>query len=356
MDHEIVATALIQDAITSLLCKKWELMIQEAQTSISESKAPLTGALDKIEEVLHRKHDLEKLTRTLSATIASVQTLIHHNDPSTKTSGISRLHAIHRSLSSWARQLEKVSQSMLGMLAISESMEATAQTIRSKNLQLLAYIFLPISTVSSIYGMNTAEILDQTHQPRNWYFIVGAAVAITGSAALATLYHALPTPWFVAPIVRDPGAFVVDIGLLLAALVVKISTVVVIVCLIPLLWLALWLPAAVLWAVLMATLFFLKKCHALSEDSEDVFEFVVSGLVWFMVLPIAVPVMAGEEGGKKYLATRTWEIVYFYDVRHPLTIPGRSKDRRRWEWTRRDPKRIESQVKKKDSEAECVVM
>ena len=206
--------------------------------------------------------------------------------------------------------------------------------------------------------MNTAEILDQTHQPRNWYFIVGAVVAMTGSAVLATLYHALPTPWFVAPIVRDPGAFVVDIGLLLAALVVKISIVVVIVCLIaaiPFLWLALWVPAAVLWAVLAATLFFLKKCHALSENSEFDFEFVMPSLVWFMALPIVAPVLAGDEGGKKYLATRTWEIVYFYDVRHPLTIPGRSKDRRRWEWTRRDPKRIESQVEKKDSEG-CVVM
>ena len=107
--------------------------------------------------------------------------------------------------------------------------------------------------------------------------------------------------------------------------------------------------------VLAATLFFLKKCHALSENSEFDFEFVMSSLVWFMALPIVAPVLAGEEGGKKYLATRTWEIVYFYDVRHPLTIPGRSKDRRRWEWTRRDPKRIESQVEKKDSEG-CVVM
>ncbi|EXJ59991.1 hypothetical protein A1O7_04139 [Cladophialophora yegresii CBS 114405] len=180
---EINATPEIRQAITSLLCAKWRLMIRRAQESISESHAPLAGDLDDITEVLQRKHDFEKLKRTLSALIASVKRIpgVQQSSPD-----LVELMSFESSLESWAMQLEKVSQSLLGLLAVSESKRATQQAVRSKNLQLLAFIFIPISTVSSIYGMNTVEILGRP--PQNWNFIVGAFIAIALSGLAATIY------------------------------------------------------------------------------------------------------------------------------------------------------------------------
>jgi hypothetical protein len=180
---EINATPEIRQAITSLLCSKWRLMIRRAQESISESSAPLAGDLDDITEVLQRKHDFEKLKRSLSALIASVKRIpgVQQSSPD-----IVELMSFESSLESWATQLEKVSQSLLGLLAVAESKRATEQALRSKNLQLLAFIFIPISTVSSIYGMNTVEILGRP--PPNWNFVVGAVVAIAVSALAAAMY------------------------------------------------------------------------------------------------------------------------------------------------------------------------
>ncbi|ETI25180.1 hypothetical protein G647_04553 [Cladophialophora carrionii CBS 160.54] len=193
---EINATPEIRQVITSLLCSRWRLLIRRAQESISESHAPLAGDLDDITEVLQRKHDFEKLKRTLSALIASVRRIpgVQPSSPD-----IVELMSFESSLEGWATQLEKVSQSLLGLLAVSESKRATQQAVRSKNLQLLAFIFIPISSVSSIYGMNTVEILEKP--PQNWNFIVGASIAITLSALAAAIYDSqimirtLDRPW-----------------------------------------------------------------------------------------------------------------------------------------------------------------
>lgn len=162
-------------------------MIRRAQESISGSRAPLTGDVDDISEVLQRKHDFEKLKRQLSALNASVFRI--PTAPGTSCLHLAELKSFESSLEGWATQLEKVSQSLLGLLAVSESKKATEQAARSKNLQLLAFVFIPISTVSSIYGMNTAEILNSP--PRNWTFTLGAIIAIAASALAVALYDSM---------------------------------------------------------------------------------------------------------------------------------------------------------------------
>jgi len=180
----------IYQIILQLLCSKWQLMINRVQESISETSVPLTEEIDDIAGVLQRKHDFEKLKRSLSALTASIKAIpgVAHD-----SGAALRLQSFELKFESWATQLEKVSQSMLGLLAVAESVRATQQAARSKNLQILAFVFLPISTVSSIYGMNTIEILED--RPHNWYFVVGAVVAIAGSAMAAIIYDTWPYLW-----------------------------------------------------------------------------------------------------------------------------------------------------------------
>ena len=356
LELEIKESAPIGKAITDLLRTKWQNMILHAQEGISESKAPLTGDLDKIEEVLQRKHDFEKLKRTLSTMVRSLKTLSQNES---EPRGILQLILHESSLGGWADQLEKVSQSMLGMLAISESVKATKQAVRSKNLQLLAYIFLPISTVSSIYGMNTAEILDERRQPRNWYFIVGATVAVCGSALLAFLYHALPAPWFVAAIYDDPGAFMVDLGLLILSFTLK--TLFVISALLlsfigTAIWLALFIPIALATATVLLARYICKRFDISPDIKSPVFNFFVHEcLPHILAGPTSLIGIVAADYGFTHAGIRAWEYLYFYDIRQPFKIQAESKERRRWKWTRREPMVRESKAGERDG-AECIVM
>ncbi|KAJ5259235.1 hypothetical protein N7478_012216 [Penicillium angulare] len=90
-------------------------------------------------------------------------------------------------LEGWAEQLGKVSESMLGMLAISESRRASGQAVQSQNLQILAFVFIPISTVASVFGMNTLEVNES--KPKMWQFAVAAIGSKILAALIAWLYH-----------------------------------------------------------------------------------------------------------------------------------------------------------------------
>ena len=89
-----------------------------------------------------------------------------------KIERLADLHAYQAIIAGWASQLEKVASSLQGLLAISESLKASQQAFRAQNLTTLAFIFIPVSTVSSIYGMNTAKIAQ--NNPCMWQFGVSA--------------------------------------------------------------------------------------------------------------------------------------------------------------------------------------
>ena len=84
-----------------------------------------------------------------------------------------------------ATRLEKVSESLQGLLAIQQAQKANAQAIRTQNLTVLAFIFLPVSTVSSIYGMIPLEI--QKNFPPTWAFAITAAGATVIAISFAYL-------------------------------------------------------------------------------------------------------------------------------------------------------------------------
>jgi hypothetical protein len=78
---------------------------------------------------------------------------------------------------------------MLGLLAIAESRKASVQATRVENLTILAFVFIPISTVSSIFGMNTYELVQ--NGPPMWKFAVAAVTVTVGAATAAWLFYLL---------------------------------------------------------------------------------------------------------------------------------------------------------------------
>ena len=96
------------------------------------------------------------------------------------------LHSYGTVIGSWATQLEKVAASLSGLLTIQESLKASKQAVRTQNLTVLAFNFIPVSPVSSIYGMTTVEIAQ--HPRHMWQFGLTAAVT-TIVAILAASFH-----------------------------------------------------------------------------------------------------------------------------------------------------------------------
>lgn len=173
------------EALIDYVSSKWQTLLYYAQVKISESKAPLTGDIHLIAEVIQRKHDFEKLQRILMANLGSSERLLlpPGTEPDSSSSKrLADLRAYKVTITGWASQLEKIASSLQGLLAISESLKAGQQAARTQNLTILAFVFIPVSTVSSIYGMNTVEIAQ--NNPQMWQFGVSAS-ATTLVAILA---------------------------------------------------------------------------------------------------------------------------------------------------------------------------
>ncbi|KAJ5088518.1 hypothetical protein N7456_012134 [Penicillium angulare] len=175
----------VAETIIFFLSMKWEVMLHRVQENISEARAPISGDLELIEEVLQRKHDFEKLHRTITVVINSIKSIILDIDE--EPPALIQMREYEKLLEGWVEQLGKVSESMLGMLAISESRRASGQAVQSQNLQILAFVFIPISTVASVFGMNTLEVNGSS--PRMWQFAVAAIGSTILAALIAWLYR-----------------------------------------------------------------------------------------------------------------------------------------------------------------------
>jgi hypothetical protein len=82
--------------VTELIRFKWQVLLDRVQERTSEPNAQLSGDPGETEEVIQRKHDFEKLHRTMSILITPPK----------------RYQAWH-------------GHPILGMLAVSESVKAT---------------------------------------------------------------------------------------------------------------------------------------------------------------------------------------------------------------------------------------
>ena len=183
-DRGILSQEPGSNALIDYVSSKWQTLLYYAQVKISESKAPLTGDIQLIAEVIQRKHDFEKMQRTMMANLGSARLLPGIESDSKR---LGDLHAYQAIIAGWASQLEKVASSLQGLLAISESLKAGQQATRTQNLTILAFIFIPVSTVSSIYGMNTVEIAQ--NNPHTWQFGVSASANTLAAIFAAWSYR-----------------------------------------------------------------------------------------------------------------------------------------------------------------------
>jgi hypothetical protein len=79
----------------------------------------------------------------------------------------------------------------LAQTQLIESKKAIQQADTIKRLTILAFIFIPISTASSVFGMNVKE-LDPT--PSVWVFIV-VTIGLLSVTLLAASWHRLKSSW-----------------------------------------------------------------------------------------------------------------------------------------------------------------
>ena len=171
-------------AVVECVSSKWQILLYYAQSKISESKAPLSGDVHLVAEVIQRKHDFEKMQRVMQADTESASMLLGVRSAD---KNLVELQSYGTIVGSWATQLEKVAAPLLGLLAIQESLKASKQAVRTQSLTILAFVFTAVSTVSSIYGMNTVQIAQ--HNPRMWQFWLTAAVTTIVAIFAASFYQ-----------------------------------------------------------------------------------------------------------------------------------------------------------------------
>ncbi|KAL8792073.1 MAG: hypothetical protein Q9195_005328 [Heterodermia aff. obscurata] len=193
----IEASEVADIPVLEFVCQKWRTLTYYTHSKIFESRVPLSGNLSLVAEIIQRKNDFEKWNRAMLANVETAELLaepLKKADQSQspaesinkKKKIVAAFQASEVKIARWATQLEKVSDSLQGLLAIQQAQKVNAQVTRTQNLTILAFIFLPISTVSSIYGMNTLEI--QSNFPPTWSFAVTAAGVSAISIAFAWLY------------------------------------------------------------------------------------------------------------------------------------------------------------------------
>lgn len=150
-------------AIAYYICARWEEMLLEVEEGISATDTPLSADKLLIETVIQRKHLFGYLRRQVSMIYQwAARTSGTHNDYPL----LERLKACKDKLKEWTEELDQVSNSLLGMLSISESIRAGFQAARTENITILAFIFIPISTVASIYGMNVVDFSGVAANPK----------------------------------------------------------------------------------------------------------------------------------------------------------------------------------------------
>ena len=76
-------------------------------------------------------------------------------------------------------------QRELTLLQLEESRKSIEQNDQVRKLTILAFFFIPISAVSSIFGMNVQELQLPQHQPRIWVFVVVVCCITAASVTLA---------------------------------------------------------------------------------------------------------------------------------------------------------------------------
>lgn len=287
-------------AIAHYICAKWEEMLLEVEEAISETDAPLSGDKLLIETIIHRKHLFGYLRRQMSIIYqwATRTSSTHDSYPSLR-----KLKECEDKLKDWTEELDQVSNSLLGMLSISESTRAGFQAVRTKNITILAFIFIPISTVASIYGMNVTEFSGEAANPEMKSFGISAAVVLVGTALVAWIYIYLFSPnqnkfglWIIYAL--DGFLFCFSTGLVILSKIVLFTAALAAMC-------ALLILVGA-WALLLSMFGLVFSALRLSDLSGSVFSGAFLPLVGiFAICPLPFVAIWTYDSTKPFRALKT---------------------------------------------------
>ena len=151
--------------------------------------------------ILVNRHQMEKAYEEIGASMDGIASFNKEGKP-TDSQQKYFSQQWHRSSRSQLWLLEEIDQAMrsvqselqleLASTQLEESRKAIQQTETVKRLTALAFVFIPISAVSSAFGMNVRELNE--HLPPIWIFLA-VALCVTATTLLCSLRETHDTFW-----------------------------------------------------------------------------------------------------------------------------------------------------------------
>ena len=100
------------------------------------------------------------------------------------------LESLQSTIEGYRRRAHELKNRLVGTLALKESRKSIEQSMSVKRLSQLAYLFLPLSLSTSVFGMNTVEL----QNTRLWVFFVAAGILVLVSLVLWLMFGWISRP------------------------------------------------------------------------------------------------------------------------------------------------------------------
>jgi len=168
-DKEIPAHLKTLSGAATFIAAKWTSLVDQIQEVISETDVPDGTSLPLLQIMIKRKHMFSEVKRTLTTLRESVTA------PELSTARGS-LNSVGKKLDDWIRDLESTISLCSNYLSLDESQRAITRSMRTAQLTVLAFVFIPISAVASGFGMNVNVLTN--NPPIYWFAGVCAGVAL----------------------------------------------------------------------------------------------------------------------------------------------------------------------------------
>ena len=200
----------------TFITEKWVSLVEQTQEVISETDMPDASNLQLLRIMMKRKHMFAEVKRTLDTLCETIAA------PELKAPR-EHLRKVQNKIESWVADLESTLTLSTSYLSLDETKRAITQSTRTTQLTVLAFVFIPLSTVSSGFGMNV-DVLSSS--PSIYWF-----VGIGSGVALATFFY--------AAYYSRINYMLVSTGFYLLSLVLDVSFLILKIIALPFLWLLL---------------------------------------------------------------------------------------------------------------------
>lgn len=141
---------------------------------------------DELLKTFEHVQELDDTNRTLLAAFPPIGSANTHNESQLALGLVQKAVTEARETDEFLRSLM---QTEVGLMSIQDSQRSIEEAIAVRNLTKLAFIFIPLTFATSVFGMNVNEINDTG--PSFWIFVV-TALAV---AVLTWLYWQVGAIW-----------------------------------------------------------------------------------------------------------------------------------------------------------------